>query len=249
MTEKNEFHQIDDLKKLLDSYRPLPLDTVESLQKAFAVEMTYNSNAIEGNTLTLTETKVVVEDGITIGGKTVKEHLEALNHYEAIEYVESIVGTEEISEETIKNIHYLVMKGIDKEFAGKYRMANVVISGSGHIPPNYMQAPMDITSMLAWYNEAKDYLHPVELAALFHFKFVYIHPFRDGNGYTARLLMNLILMQYGYPPAVIQAADRLRYIEALEKASTIGETRDFVSIVAGAVNSSLEKFIKVVGSI
>lgn len=242
----DEYQVIEDLSQRLNSKSPIPKDTVNSLKKAYAVEMTYNSNAIEGNTLTQIETKVVVEDGIAIGGKTVKEHLEALNHYEAIEYVESIVGDAEVGEDTIKNIHQLVMKGIDKEFSRRYRMVNVVISGSEHVPPSYMQVQDEMEKMLVWYDEAKNHLHPVELAALFHFKFVYIHPFRDGKGRTARLLMNLILMQHGYPPVVIKVADRLSYIEALEKASTTGETDDFVDVVADAVESGLQKYLKVI---
>ncbi|MFD3261369.1 Fic family protein [Paenibacillus lentus] len=109
-----------------------------------------------------------------------------------------------MGEDTIKNIHYLVMKGIDKEFAGRYRLNNVVISGSKHVPLSYIQVTSEMEKMLAWYDDVKEKLHPIELAALFHFKFVYIHPFRDGNGRTARLLMNLILMQHGYSPAIVK---------------------------------------------
>lgn len=240
-----KFIKIDELKSLLDSYRPLPLDTATSLRKAIAVDMTYNSNAIEGNTLTLSETKVVIEDGITVNGKSIKEHLEALNHYEAIEYVISILNNRIVGVDIIKNLHYLIMKGIDREFAGRYRMSNVIISGSEHIPPSYLQVPDKIDKLLDWYDDIKDEMHPIELAALFHFKFVYIHPFRDGNGRTARLLMNLILMQYGYPPTVIKVADRVRYIEALDKASMTGNTEDFINIVAEAVENSLKKYLKV----
>lgn len=236
------FDEIDRLKALLNSYKPLSNDTMDSLKKAYAVEMTYNSNAIEGNTLTQIETKVVVEDGIAIGGKTVREHLEAVNHYEALEYIESLVDSAKIGEDTIKHIHYLVMKGIDKDYAGKYRLNNVVISGSEHVPPSYMQVPSEMEKLLAWFGEAKEKLHPVELAVMFHFKFVYIHPFRDGNGRTARLLMNLILMQYGYPPVVIKVTDRVRYIEALEKASITGEIEDLLQLIIEYVEQSFKKY-------
>lgn len=241
------FDRIDSLKQQLDSYRPLPKESVESLQKAIAVDMTYNSNAIEGNTLRLIETKVVVEDGITIGGKTVREHLEALNHYEALEYVMSIVNDAEIGEDTIKNIHYLVMKGIDKEAAGSYRMSKVVLFGSEHVPPNYMQVPSEMEKLISWYDAAKMHLHPVELAAQFLFGFESIYPFRDGNGHTARLLMNLILIKYGYPETTIRVADRWRYYDALETASTNGETEKLTQLIIECIEASFERYFFITG--
>ncbi|RUT43269.1 Fic family protein [Paenibacillus anaericanus] len=242
-----KFDKIDELKKLFDLYRPLPKAALKSLQSAIAVDMTYNSNAIEGNTLTLSETKVVVEDGIAIGGKTVREHLEALNHYEAIEYVESIVDDAEVGEDTIKNIHYLIMKGIDKEAAGSYRIANVIISGSEHVPPNHIQVPAEMEKLISWYDEAKMYLHPVELAVQFHFKLVYNHPFRDGNGRTARLLMNLILMQFGYLLVIVKVSERVKYINALEKASTTGNVGDLLKLIIEYVEESFKKCFFIAG--
>ncbi|MBM7645146.1 Fic family protein [Scopulibacillus daqui] len=240
------FDYIDQLKQKLDDKRPLPPSIVNNLRDVYRIEWTYNSNAIEGNTLTLLETKIVVEEGLTIGGKKLKEHFEAINHAEAIGYVEEIVTNEEdLTQFIIKNIHRLILKNIDDDNAGRYRETNVGISGSHHRPPEhpFIQEKMD--ELMSCYHTNKTILHPVELASLFHFKFVYIHPFSDGNGRTARLLMNLILMQYGYPPAIIKAKDenRLRYYEALEKASIKGETDDFIQLVSDCVIDSLNHYL------
>ena len=242
-----DFQSINQLKEQLDSKRPIPSHIVRNLRSVYKVDWTYNSNAIEGNTLTLLETKLVIEEGLTTGGKTLKEHFEAINHAEAIDYVEDMISKkDDISHFFIKNIHRLILKNIDDDNAGKYRnKTNVRISGSRHIPPDFTVVQQEMDHLLEWYRENKDHLHPVELSALFHFKFVYIHPFTDGNGRTARLLMNFILMQFGYPPAIIKAKPeiRLRYYEALEKTSVEGKTDDFIEIVADCVTESLQDYL------
>lgn len=241
------FAAINRKKKLIDAKRPFPPAIVKNLKAYYDVEWTYNSNAIEGNTLTLTETKVILEDGITVGkGKSLKEHLEVINHKEAIDYVEEIVKEHiDISERVIKDIHSLILKSIDNDNAGKYRNVNVMISGSKHTPPDSVVVPEKMTGLVQWYEENKEVLHPIQLAAEFHHRLVHIHPFVDGNGRTARLLMNLVLMRNGFPPAIIQIEDRLEYMEALEKASVKDDVGDFIGIVAKSVESSLDTYMKI----
>jgi len=238
--------RIDDKKALLDSKRPLPNYTVKSIRENLLLEWTYNSNAIEGNTLTLQETKVVLE-GITIGGKTLREHIEVINHKEAILYVEEIVEKkEELSEWQIKNIHRLVLKGISDEYAGVYRNQNVIISGAKHTPPDFIIVPDEMKEFINWYEKEAYKLHPIEKAAYLHGVFVGIHPFVDGNGRTSRLLMNLELMKNGYPPTVIRAENRLEYYNALDKAHTTGNYYDFTKLVAEEVEKSLDMYLKLI---
>ncbi|NRF95402.1 Fic family protein [Paenibacillus frigoriresistens] len=241
-----DFVKIDHLKRELDDLRPLPSAAVRNLDEVYRVEWTYNSNAIEGNTLTLLETKLVLEEGLTIGGKKLHEHFEVINHSEAINYVQDVATQNiELTEYVIKSVHQLVLKNIDDENAGRYRMINVMISGSQHTPPHFTVVPEQMEKLYQWYHEQKDKLHPVELAAQFHFRFVYIHPFADGNGRTARLLMNLILMAYGFPPAIVKAENdaRLKYYVTLEKASIGNDLGPFVELIAGCVEDSLQRYI------
>lgn len=240
--------EIEEKKSLLDSKRPLPEYTVKSIRENLLLEWTYNSNAIEGNTLTLKETKVVLE-GITVGGKTLREHLEVINHKEAILYVEEIVKDKEpLSEWQIKNIHRLVLKGIYDEYAGTYRNQNVIISGAEHKPPNFLVVPKEMEKLIEWYKTGTQNLHPVERAAYLHGKFVGIHPFVDGNGRTARLLLNLELMKDGYVPIVIQNNKRIEYYNALDKAHTTNNYNDFIKLVAQEVKRSLDQYLELIDS-
>lgn len=232
------FDLADQLKKEIDHYRPLSPRMSESLQQNLIVEWTYNSNAIEGNTLTLFETKVVLE-GITIGGKSVKEHLEAINHKEAILYLEMLVnGNEPVSEWSIKNIHQIIQKDIDDSNAGKYRMENVLISGANHIPPKYYLVPELMQKLVMEYNDEWKEFHPIVKATLLHGEFVKIHPFIDGNGRTARLLLNFVLLQFGYPPIVIKKENRLEYYDALDHAHVTKDYSKFLSLVTQLVVTS-----------
>jgi Fic family protein len=244
------FDIVNGLKEKLDSKRPLPTGLVKNLRDVFRIEWTYNSNAIEGNTLSLLETKIVVEEGLTIGGKKLREHFEAINHAEAIDFVEDLIAKNEpLNERILKQIHYLVLKNIDNENAGRYRNYNVGISGSTHQPPEHFKVQEEMEKLFFWFETNKSNLHPVELASLFHFKFVYIHPFADGNGRTARLIMNMILMQFGYPPAIIKAKpeQRIKYYEALELASVKGQTTDFIHLVNECVEESLQHYLQALG--
>lgn len=243
------FKAIDNKKLILDSKRPLNKEVVNNLKKYFDVELTYNSNAIEGNTLTITETKVILEDGITIGkGKSLREHLEVINHKEALDYVRDIVDKNiDINERVIKDIHHIILKSINNANAGVYRKANVLISGSIHRPVEHFLVEDKMSELIKWYDENKKKIHPINLATEFHFRFVYIHPFIDGNGRTARLLMNLILMRNGYPISVIKNEDREKYMKALEIASTTKNLQDFTEIIARAVDKSLDTYLYVAG--
>lgn len=243
------FENIDNKKAILDSKRPLDKRALDNLKRYFDIELTYNSNAIEGNTLTITETKVILEDGITIGkGKSLREHLEVINHKEAIDYIDDIVSKNiDISERVIRDLHYIILKSIDNKNAGEYRNTNVLISGSANRPLEHFLVKERMQELIEWYNENKNKLHPIELAVEFHFKYVYIHPFIDGNGRSARLLMNLILMRNGYPITVIKTENRDEYMRALEEASINGNLDEFIKIVAEAVERSLDTYLYIVG--
>lgn len=241
------FETINKKKAKLDASRPLPNYTLKSLREKIFLEWTYNSNAIEGNTLTIHETKVVLE-GITVGGKTLREHLEVINHRDAIEYVEEIVQKKEpFSEWQIKNLHRLVLKGIDIENAGVYRNQQVFIAGAKHIPPAYYLINEKMEQLMNWYNNEGVHLHPVERGAVLHAIFVGIHPFIDGNGRTSRLLLNLELMKDGFPPVIIKVENRLEYYKALDKAHTTEDYSDFISLVKKEVEDSLDLYLSAIG--
>lgn len=240
------FKELDGKKQKLDSKRPLPKETLKSLEENFKLEWTYNSNAIEGNTLTLKETKVVLE-GITIGGKTMREHLEAINHKEAIEFLEELVQyNDELSEIDIKNIHAIVLKGIDNENAGRYRTENVIISGASHIPPDAIIVPESMEKLIYRYDEWKEKYHPIIVAALLHAEFVKIHPFIDGNGRTARLLMNFEVMKNGYPPIIIKNEERHKYYDALDVGALTGDYTDFVKMVTKQAEKMIDLYLKII---
>jgi len=244
--------KIHQKQEQLDNLRPLSDAQVKNLKNVYDIQLTYNSNAIEGSTLTYSETKLILNEGITIGGKSMNEHLEAINHQEAISFIEELanINTKEITLTDIKNIHHLVLKGIDNKNAGVYRTQNVgVVKGDGEI--HSFTQPLKIEEKM---NEFIVWLHsqtieePMLLAALVHLKFVSIHPFIDGNGRTARLLMNLILLQNGYPQAIIKVANRAEYIQAVEKyqQSSNNEYNDFYKVILKSVNDSLDLYSKIV---
>ena len=234
--------KLDALKEKLDSYRPLDLQVVNNLHQNLVLQWTYHSNAIEGNTLTLKETKVALE-GITIGGKTLREHVEAINHRDAILLVEELVQQQQpLDEWTIKSLHQLVLKNIDADNSGQYRHVNVLISGAEHRPPEALQAPEQMRDLIHWHNTEAHLLHPIERAARVHGEFVKIHPFVDGNGRTSRLLMNLELMKAGFPATVITVEQRLAYYESLDKAHCTGDYGDFIALVADKVEQSFKPY-------
>jgi len=240
------FDELDQLKARLDAARPLPGDTLASLREHLALEWTYHSNAIEGNTLTLRETQVVLE-GITVGGKTLREHLEAINHRDAIHHVEHLVSEQTaLSEQAILDLHApLVLKGIDAQQAGRYRQQNVVTTGASTRPPHFLKVHDEILALLDWHASSDaQAMHPIAREAAMHARFEQIHPFTDGNGRTGRLLLNLELMKLGWPPAIIGQHERQHYYQALDAAATAQNYTPITQLVAGAARRSLELYLK-----
>lgn len=237
--------KITDKQKRLKSFRPLPPELVKNLDEWFKIELTYTSNAIEGNTLTRQETALVVEKGVTIGGKSLNEHLEAINHAQALEYIKELAGKKrhDISEKGLLDIHHIILSRIDDSNAGRYRSISVRIAGSTVVMPNPAKVTALMSEFMIWLHRKKAD-HPVKIAADAHFKFVSIHPFTDGNGRTARLLMDLLLMQAGYPPALIKKEDRLEYINAIEKGQLSGDMDDYYRVIYESVETSLNIYLK-----
>jgi Fic family protein len=238
--------KLDAKKQALDRLRPLSADIARSLDAWFRVELTYTSNALEGNTLSRRETAVVLEKGLTVGGKSLKEHLEATNHARAIDFVHALVVAKNrraVSERDILRLHELVLAGIDEVNAGRYRDVAVRIAGSTVVLPNPRKVPELIDRFCAWLRAGAD-LHPVAFAGEAHYRLVTIHPFVDGNGRTARLLMNLLLLMHGYPPAIIRPRDRVAYLGALETAQLGGSKTAYDNLVAGAVGRSLDIYLE-----
>ena len=219
-----------------------------TIKEALKVEFLYESNRIEGNTLTLRETQLVINEGMTISGKSMREHLEAINHKEAILFIEDLVTQKmELSEYVLKQIHGIVLYGIDRENAGVYRKLPVAIAGSKHLPPQPYLLQDLMEDYFRFYELHKDDLHPVILAAEMHERLVSIHPFIDGNGRTSRLIMNLILLQHGFPLAIIGGdyESRMAYYDALEKVQTEDDKQSFILLIAAKVLSGLERYINI----
>ncbi|KPK32449.1 MAG: cell filamentation protein Fic [Chlamydiae bacterium SM23_39] len=234
-----------DKKRKLEAFGSIPDSLKNNLDDWFSIELTYSSNAIEGNTLTRQETALIIEKGITVGGKSIKEHLEAINHVKAFNWIKDLIKKKHktITEKDILNIHALILEGIDNLNAGSYRKVKVRIAGSLVVLPNPLKVPNLMEKFIKWLQNNKN-LHPVELAAEAHYRLVTIHPFVDGNGRTARLLMNLILMMHGYPPAIIRKKDRLNYINFLEKARLGGSKKDYFKLIAKAIERSLDIYLQ-----
>lgn len=238
-----DFKVVDKKKDLINSLRPFSNLMNKQLKNKLVVEWTYNSNAIEGNTLTLSETKVVLENGITIKGKPLKDHLETINHKEAIDFIEELVRKDcVLTEYNIKSIHHLILKEIDSVNAGKYRQENVLISGAKHIPHDYINVPFEMQKLMENYKQWGN-LHPIVKACYLHGEFVKIHPFVDGNGRTARLLLNFELIKNGYPPVIIKNEDRVEYYDALDKAHTTYNYSDFIEIIRKLVEELEDEYL------
>lgn len=233
--------RIHQKKSELDKLRPIPYYALKSIKESLMLEWTYNSNSIEGNTLTLQETKMVVEEGFTVKGKSLREHFEAINHQEAIEYIEKLASKDyDLTEKDILNIHDLVLNRIEKDIAGRFRNSGVRISGANFTPPNALKVSEHITELIEWANQ--DSLDIVIKSSIFHHRFVWIHPFFDGNGRTARLVFNLLLMRAGYPPAIILKNDRKKYYEALNQANQ-GDYSKLLLLVLQALERSLNIYL------
>lgn len=247
MTIEARLDRLTLAKAELDSLRPLSAEVTDELRQRYDVRLTYHSTAIEGNTLTQSETQIVLEKGITIGGKPLRDHLEVIGHRDALEFVYGLASRDEpIAEREIREIHSLVMKGQDQADAGAYRMLDVMAAGTEFRYPSHLHLNELMQEFTAWLS-ATD-LHPVVLAAVAHLKFVTIHPFRDGNGRVGRLLLNLILIRAGYPVAVLHVEDRVAYIESLVAAQETGNQTSLVELVVRSVENSLAETITVARS-
>lgn len=212
--------ECEKLQQQLWAYRPLSAETLKSLREYYRIGLTYTSNAIEGNSLTESETKVVIEDGLTLEGKPLNDIFEAVGHAKAYDYMYAVSHDSPITEDIVCNLHRLFYQQINPENAGKYRSVPVFISGSKYAVAPAAEISKRMQQLLHWYNSHEGKLHPVTLAAELHKRFVFIHPFIDGNGRMARLLMNLALMRNDYNIAIIPAICRAEYISALELAHT-----------------------------
>jgi Fic family protein len=240
--------RLSDALDELNSHRPLKASVLQKLRDQFTVEMTYHSNAIEGNRLTLKETLLVLREGMTVKGKNFQEHLEAKNHEEAMEFLFEMVDSKKrltLSHQVIRQLHQLVVKDTEDSSAGSYRKTDVQIMGSKHRPAPGYQVQAQMTEFLKWMTINEKKFHPVEFAAVVHHRFVAIHPFEDGNGRTGRLLMNLLLMRKGYPIAIILKTDRTKYYGALDKADR-GELQSIARLTAQAVERTLNTYLAAV---
>ncbi len=239
--------EIDVLKTKLDSFKQF--DSFRIAQ-ALELEYTFESNRIEGNTMTLRETDLVINEGLTISGKSMREHLEVVNHQEAIAYIKDLTQKNtSINERELLSIHNLILRGIHPEDAGRYRKAQVMIQGSSHVSPQPFLVTKEMEDFFSWYETNKSSLHPIVLAAEIHERLVTIHPFIDGNGKTSRLVMNLILLQHGYIIANIKGDydSRMQYYKTLETAQTNNNKEDFLLFIAQIEKESLERYLTIIG--
>ncbi len=238
-------HTLSTKKATLDAYRPLPEELVSNLEEWFRVELTYASNAIEGNTLTRSETALVVEKGLTVRGKSLREHLEAVNHAEALDYVATLARQSDrpITRNDILSLHSLILGKIDDENAGRFRTIQVRIAGAEVVLPAPIQVPLLMDDFISWLNtpHAK---HTAQHVADAHLRFVTIHPFVDGNGRLGRLLLNLMLIRGGYPPALIRKEDREEYIASLETAQLSDAMFPYYRVIYRAVERSLDIYLQ-----
>lgn len=237
--------KIDLLQKKINEKRPLEPQSLKMLRDYFKIGLTYSSNALEGNSLTESETKVVIEDGITIGGKPLKDHLEAIGHSEAFDFLFEIEKGKAITEEDIKKFHHFFYYRINEGNAGNYRNIKVFISGTEYVPPIPDKVPALMKKFVDNIPALRKEHHPVEFAALLHKEIVAIHPFVDGNGRTVRLLMNLALLQEGYVVTIIPPIRRSDYIAAIVKGQVPPkDDKPFITLIAEMVLESQKDYLR-----
>ena len=240
---QSTFERLFEKKQHLQSSRPLPNIALHKIRESLSIEWTYNSNSIEGNTLSLRETQMVIQEGITIKGKSLREHFETHNHDKAIDYLYSIVSENYILRSIdILNLHELVLRSNEDDFAGRIRNGGVRISGANFTPPNANKVSDLLDELINFINQNPLELNDIELATVFHHKLVWIHPFFDGNGRTVRLAMNLLLMRVGFPPAIILKNDRKKYYEALNQANS-GNYQKLTLLMCQALERTLNIYI------
>lgn len=240
------FDELDQMRALLDKFRPLNQQVLQQIEADLMVKYNQQSNAIEGNSLDIFETRVLLESGITANGKPFKDHLDILNHQEAIFYLVDLVRENEpLSEKAIKNFHYLILQRTENEReAGKYRQIPVVIRGAEHQPPQPYLVEPQMEDLIQWNQQAQT-LHPIARIAQLHSRFVAIHPFIDGNGRTGRLLMNLELMKAGFQVTILKAERRMDYYRALAQADE-GNYQPITHFIAEAVKETMERTLNII---
>ncbi|PLY01752.1 MAG: cell filamentation protein Fic [Desulfuromonas sp.] len=248
MTYENKLKQVDALQEQINQLRPLDRDALLQLRAYYRIGLTYSSNALEGNTLTESETKVVLEDGITVSGKPLRDHLEAIGHSEALNRVYELAQSQSIAEKDILDLHRLFYYRIDADNAGRYRSKPVIITGTTFVPPSPSKVPAEMKAFVAQIPQQRDALHPVLFAAWLHIRLATIHPFIDGNGRAARLLMNLALMQAGYPVTIIPPLVRGDYIAALQ-ASNRGDNVPFNILLTNMVWEAQREYLRLIQSL
>jgi Fic family protein len=240
---QSTFDRLYQKRQELQNSRPLPNIALNKIRESLSLEWTYNSNSIEGNTLSLRETQMVIQEGITIKGKSLREHFETHNHDKAIDYLYSIVDENyKLRSIDILSIHGLVMRSIEEDFAGRIRNGGVRISGANFMPPNGNKVSDYLDELIEFINTNPLGLNDIELATIYHHKLVWIHPFFDGNGRTVRLSMNLLLMRCGFPPAIILKNDRKKYYEALNQAN-IGNYQKLTLLMCQALERTLNIYL------
>lgn len=246
---QKQLNDLDNLKDRWVQQKPLQGIQLTKLNEYFRIKNTFESNRIEGNTLTYQETELVVNQGLTIGGKPMKDHLEAINHAEAVSYIYDIVkGKHDFDKRTLSDVHRLILKSIDTKNAGRYRSVPVRISGSEHLPPQPFLIEKLMEDYFLHYHMIKNSQHPVIVAAEMHERLVSIHPFIDGNGRTSRLMMNIILMKNGFPITYLKGDDssRLAYYQTLEKVQIDNDPIPFYQLIIDRVKASLEEHLEMV---
>lgn len=240
---QSTFERLYEKQAVLNQSRPLPAIALQKIKETLSVEWTYNSNSIEGNTLSLRETQMVLQEGITVKGKSLREHFEAKNHDKAIDYLYEIVNQDYILRSIdILSLHGLVLRTIEDDFAGRIRNAGVRITGANFVPPNANKVSDLLDELIVFINENPLGLNDIELATIFHHKLVWIHPFFDGNGRTVRLAMNLLLMRKGFPPAIILKNDRKKYYDALNQANK-GNYQKLTLLMAQSLERTLNIYV------
>ena len=243
---KNKIREIDELHKEIVSYRPLKKQELHELKEYYRIGLTYTSNALEGNSLTETETKIVLEEGITIGGKLIKDHLEAIGHSDSYDLLYKFAKHPTIHEKDILALHKLFYIRIDPKVAGKYRKEQVFITGTEYTPPPSSNVPRLMKEFIQEIPDLEKNYHPVEYAALLHLRLVTIHPFVDGNGRCGRLLMNLALLQKGHVLTIIPPVVRRDYIETIKKAQVAKEFAEFINFITTMVYESQKEYLRLV---
>lgn len=240
---QSTFERLYHKKQHLQSSRPLPAIALNKIKESLSIEWTYNSNSIEGNTMSLRETQMVLQEGITVKGKSLREHFETHNHDKAIDYLYSIINEAyTLRSIDILSLHGLVLRSIEEDFAGRIRNGGVRITGANFTPPNANKVPDLLDELIDFINTNPLNLNAIELATIFHHKLVWIHPFFDGNGRTVRLSMNLLLMRCGFPPAIILKNDRKKYYEALNQANN-GNYQKLTLLMCQSLERTLNIYI------